>query len=139
MEYSVPWFESRTSQQTKKREATFFSQVFPGGRAQQQREQALLVQLLGSVLPPSQLLYQMTTARELLASEAEEENLRMWYYNHNLHRLRPQQRALLLAIALLGQHGATFSSSEVENFSNTLLTERISHWKRFSFLDYLKR
>ncbi len=103
--WGIPWFESVTPQQRRKREEKYLRMMFPFGAAQKEREISLLKQCVKAGLKDGELLYQLLCVKEALLEEDEESRktaLANWAKSHLAGYLSPNDKRIVYALAKMG-------------------------------------
>lgn len=103
---NISWFKIVSRRDREKNEKKYKEKMFPLGESQQDREQALLKELLPNTKDSDQLLYHLICAKECLMeedSEWREEGLEKWLGSSLMQRLSAGERATILALAQIEQ------------------------------------
>lgn len=105
----IPWLETTSKQERKRREEKAQRLMFPLGEEQRAAELQLLRQLIGTRARDSDILFQLFQAKDCLRrredEDPEEQNGRLWEWLHSqlARAYPPEERMRFLALAELEQ------------------------------------
>lgn len=106
------WFLLTSKEEREEKSAEYFKRMFPLGKEQKAKEEALLRQVLSAKTSDADKLYQMLIVREALLQADEQKRLaqlRKWYRARLLSAYTEEDKGALYSIAEAGLNAGSLN------------------------------